>query len=88
MRKLLVKSYYGDYKLYEKKIMQQFFLGKNNKILYVIDKNVYNKNKFLSKIKCAGSKNKSKILLAKIDIYDKIKRLRACLFSIFSNIKL
>lgn len=51
MRKLLVKSYYGDYQLYEKKIMQPFFLGKSNKILYVIDKNVYNKNKFLSKIK-------------------------------------
>ena len=51
MRKLTIRSYLGNYELLEKKLSSSFFLKKQNKILYLIDKNVYYKNKIISKLK-------------------------------------
>ena len=51
MSKLIVKSHLGNYELHDKKISRSFFLRAKKKTLYLIDKNVYYKNKTINKLK-------------------------------------
>jgi len=50
MKRFTVKSILGNYQLHEIKLSKNFFSNKNTNF-YLIDKNVYNKNKVLFKIK-------------------------------------
>ena len=51
MQKLTIKSSFGNYEVINTKISRNFFLKYSKNAVYLIDKNVYLKNKIINKIK-------------------------------------
>jgi len=51
MNKILIKSSFGNYEINNCKISTKFFLNKSKNIFYLIDKNIYFKNKIIRKLK-------------------------------------
>ena len=51
MRKFLIKSSFGSYEVNNSKISKRFFLKNSKNVFYLIDRNVYLKNKIINKIK-------------------------------------
>ena len=51
MKKLKIKSSFGNYEVINKKISKHFFLKNSKNIYYLIDRNVYLKNRTINKIK-------------------------------------
>ena len=50
MRKLKIESFFGSYEIYDSKISKSFFLKNSKNVFYLVDKNVYLKNKIINKI--------------------------------------
>ena len=51
MKKLKIKSSFGNYEVINKKISKDFFLKNSKNVFYLIDRNVYLKNRIINKIK-------------------------------------
>ena len=51
MKKIKIKSTFGNYEVIDKKITKNFLLKNSNNVFYLIDKNVYLKNKIINKVK-------------------------------------
>ena len=51
MKEFKVKSLLGDYQLYNLTINKNFFSKNKKNVFYLIDKNIYKKNKIINKIK-------------------------------------
>jgi len=58
MKKLKIKSSFGGYELKDSKISKSFFLKNSENVFYLVDKNVYLKNKIINKIKKKYNINK------------------------------
>lgn len=83
MKKLKIKSSYGNYEIKNNKISSRFFPKNSKNIFYLIDENVYKKNRIINKIKnnkiiirsSENSKNYEKIsIIIKKILRKKIKR--------------
>ena len=51
MKKLKIKSSFGNYEVINKRISKDFFLKNSKNVFYLIDRNVYLKNRIINKIK-------------------------------------
>ena len=51
MKKLKIKSSFGNYEVINKKISEDFFLKNSKNVFYLVDRNVYLKNRIINKIK-------------------------------------
>ena len=51
MKKIKIKSTFGNYEVIDKKITKNLLLKNSNNVFYLIDKNVYLKNKIINKVK-------------------------------------
>ena len=51
MKKLIIKSTFGNYEVINIKISKNFFLKNSENVFYLVDRNVYLKNRIINKIK-------------------------------------